>query len=265
MHKHNNPAKSSFRSHLGGQAGQVGLIIILTMTVLLTVGLSVASRSSQELSFSTAEKEANRVFSAAESGIEAALSQLNAGQTVGGPLTGFNGIDAEYKGSESDILESKIFEGVAVKVDLTGAENGDILRLDWSKESNCATAAPASLIVSIFYDQAGITRVRHLAYAACDHGDGFTLGDAGSSPYYRSANIPLATNDLFAHIKTIYNDSHLRISASGWVAPTQSYRVTAKAQNTVGNESKIIAVDQTLKTTPSIADYALLSGSTLVK
>src|SRR6185369_1704811 len=56
------------------QSGQIGIIIILIMVVLLTVGLSLASRSTREVRLSQQEVESNRVFNVAEAGIEQALS-----------------------------------------------------------------------------------------------------------------------------------------------------------------------------------------------
>ena len=57
------------------QSGQVAIVILLIMVVLLTVGLSLASRTTQELFLSQQESESARVFNAAEVGIEDALSQ----------------------------------------------------------------------------------------------------------------------------------------------------------------------------------------------
>lgn len=56
------------------QAGQVVLILILVMTVALAIGLSVIQRSLSDVSTSTKVEESSRAFSAAEAGIEKALS-----------------------------------------------------------------------------------------------------------------------------------------------------------------------------------------------
>lgn len=56
------------------QKGQVLLIIVLVMVVSLTVGLSVALRSVTNLRTSTEEENSQRAFSAAEAGIERAMS-----------------------------------------------------------------------------------------------------------------------------------------------------------------------------------------------
>lgn len=57
------------------EAGQVLLIVILTMIVALTVGLSIAARIVTELKLSKQNEESQRAFQAAESGIQQTLSK----------------------------------------------------------------------------------------------------------------------------------------------------------------------------------------------
>ena len=55
------------------ERGQILLIVILTMIVALTVGLSIASRTITNVKISKQNEESNRAFQAAEAGIEKAL------------------------------------------------------------------------------------------------------------------------------------------------------------------------------------------------
>ncbi len=57
------------------QSGQIVIIGLLIMVVALAIGLSVASRSTTEISTSTKTEDTSRAFSAAESGIEKALGK----------------------------------------------------------------------------------------------------------------------------------------------------------------------------------------------
>lgn len=57
------------------QKGQVILILILVMTVALAIGLSVIQRSLSDISTSSKVEQSSRAFSAAEAGIEKALSE----------------------------------------------------------------------------------------------------------------------------------------------------------------------------------------------
>jgi Tfp pilus assembly protein PilX len=56
-----------------GSSGQVLTIVLLLMAVLLTVALSVVSRSITDIRISRQEEESARAFSVAEAGIEASL------------------------------------------------------------------------------------------------------------------------------------------------------------------------------------------------
>jgi hypothetical protein len=59
------------------QKGQILLIIILVMTVALTIGLSVATRTIMNIRTSADEESSQRAFSAAEAGIEQSLQNSN--------------------------------------------------------------------------------------------------------------------------------------------------------------------------------------------
>lgn len=57
--------------------GQMLLIVVLVMVVIMTVGLSAASRTITSIRVSTDEEASERAFSAAEAGLEVAISQNN--------------------------------------------------------------------------------------------------------------------------------------------------------------------------------------------
>ena len=56
------------------QRGQALIVVLMVLAVVSAVGLSVASRSITEVNISTVQEESSRALSAAEAGIEAALS-----------------------------------------------------------------------------------------------------------------------------------------------------------------------------------------------
>jgi hypothetical protein len=259
--------------NLRNQSGQVGIAILLTMTVLLTMGLSVASRSTEDLFLSEQQSESARVFNAAEAGIEDALSSSFdfEGQTSAGTVNTISDTSVDYEVTKQNILETRLFEGVSVKVDVDDSGVGIGLLtdrnidIDWSKETDCDTQDPSSLIISIFYDDAGTTRARYYAYGACSRSDGFTLGSNGTGNYYRTVNLPLLTGDLFVRIKAVYNDTHIRVAGDGWTLPVQAYNIRSEAKNDLGNETRAVEVNKTLDAAPAIMDYALFSGTTIVK
>lgn len=247
------------------QAGQIGVVTLLIMTVLLTVGLSTAANTTRDVTLSQQEAESTRVFSAAEAGIEQALSSYE-GENLSGNVGSISDVDVNYTLTEVNALETRLFEGVSVAVDVTGVTTGQGITVHWSKDDDCGAADPASLLISIFYDDAGTTRVRYETAGACDRSDGFTLAsNVNTDGYRREIDIPLQTNDLFLRIKPLYNDTHIRVTGAGWTLPVQGVRVRSEASNQLGNETRSVEVNRSLPTAPSVMDYALVSGTTIVK
>jgi hypothetical protein len=78
--------------NFGSQRGQILLIVILTMIVALTVGLSVVSRTITNLRIAKQSEESQRAFQAAEAGIEKTL-ESGASALIPQAL----GNDAQYK------------------------------------------------------------------------------------------------------------------------------------------------------------------------
>jgi hypothetical protein len=247
------------------QAGQVGVVTLLIMTVLLTIGLSTAANTTRDVNLSQQEAESTRVFTAAEAGIEEALSSYE-GENITGSVGTIGDVDVDYTLTEVNALETRLFEGVSVAVDVTGTTTGQGLTINWSKDDDCGTQDPASLLVAIFYDDAGTTRARYETAGACDRSDGFTLAsNINIDGYRREFDLPLQTGDLFVRIKPLYNDTHIRVVGDGWVLPVQGVRVRSEARNQLGNEARNVEVNRSLPTAPSVMDYALVSGTTIVK
>lgn len=71
---------SSIRS---GQSGQALLLVLLSMAVVLTIVLSILSRSVTDIAVTSRDEEALRAFSAAEAGVEQALVAGGGTGTVG--------------------------------------------------------------------------------------------------------------------------------------------------------------------------------------
>lgn len=254
------------------QSGQVGIIIILIMVVLLTFGLSIASRSTREVALSQQEEESNRVFNAAEAGVERALAtdldfqgeSLDSGDTI------IPGTDSNlsYNIAKNRILESRLIEGTTAMIQMQDVTNTlpAHIYIDWARDSDCdAENKPASLLVSIYNTSASTSaQVRHYAYAACDRNDDIPVGAAGQNGYFKRADVSTQAGDEFMRIKTVYNDTYLRVSGSSTL-PTQAYDIRSEATSTLGNEARTVEVKRTLSVAPSVMDFALFSGTTLTK
>lgn len=251
------------------QSGQAGLVVMLIMVVLLTLGISIASRSTQDVTQSTQEQETSRVFDAAEAGIEQALSGVLTATDGNVNVDIGNGLLASYSVEEMNSLEVRLNEGHVVGVDLSGY-TGDVT-IQWSKVSNCSTEDPASLEVSIF--NSSTNTVRRLAFAGCSHaGDQFISASnlpswsvaAGSAPYSYSATVLIALGEDLMRIRPVYNDSHVKVSG-GVTFPVQYHRISSQATNPISGETRAVEVDRTFPTAPSIFDYVLFSGAGIAK
>ena len=144
------------------EVGQAGLIVMLVMVVLLTLGISIASRSTLDVSQSTQEAETSRVFDAAEAGIERALDTDVALTYTAEDYT-VDDLSGSYTVSEINELEVALDESQVVAVNTDGY-SGDVL-IEWSKLDNCVEDNPASIVVSIFDSTIGT--VRSFAYEGC--------------------------------------------------------------------------------------------------
>jgi type II secretory pathway pseudopilin PulG len=254
-----------------GDSGQIGLIVLLVMVVILTLGVSLVSRSSLDVIQSRQEEETSRVFDAAEAGIEDALSQDFAilPGTYSSQIGSIQDISVDYTIDSLQSLEARIDQGHTAAVDLSGSTFGNTLQIEWAKNQSCSNNASA-IEVAIFNTFGGVTTVRREGIrpsdAACDRGDNFTLASGSGSDGYLSAHtFSLEAGDALARIKPLYNDSDVRVTGPDWSLPIQYYRIRSQAESEVGSEVRVVEVDRTIPVAPSIFDYVLFSGTSLVK
>ncbi len=250
--------------------GQVGIVMILIMSVLMTVGLSLAANANRDLSLSQSEEESNRVFNAAEAGIEQALSQDGSFDSSFSDSFSIDNADVNFSIDKTSSLETRVFEGVSIHIDVVGATASNLV-VDWARENDCASENPASLMITAFYEENGVSRARYYLAGACDEGSydrdhGAELASViDIDGYRRRFSVPIEADDLFFRIKPLYNDTHIRVAGGGGSIPTQGYAIRSEAKNQNGDETRIVQVNRSLPAAPSVMDYALFSGTTLTK
>lgn len=83
------------------QSGQILLITLLVLSVAVTIGLAMVSRTTTDSSITNQIEESSRAFNAAEAGIELALGGGIAGPT--GAIVGSGGTSANYVVSPSSL------------------------------------------------------------------------------------------------------------------------------------------------------------------
>lgn len=247
------------------ESGQIGIVLLLITVVLVTISLSIVTRSVTDVSLSKREEDSQRAFSAAEAGIEDALRQ-DLSSIVGShtiPVTS-GGVSGSYDVALENTLVTQIDASLkSLEVNLDGLSSGDSVVVDWSFDGDCTvTPAPAALIISI-YNSASETIVRREAYDGCPirRGiNGFIAPSAGVGAYNFQVTETLGSNneDLMI-IKTVYNDTDIRVSGGGTALPSQFYTIHSEAVAS-GGESRAILVTETFPAPPSIFDFAIFSG-----
>lgn len=260
------------RDRAGSDSGQVGIIILLLTIVMLTIGLSIASRSVTDIRLSRQEEETSRAFDVAEAGIEDALRQnlgdlviAGGGSVNVGSCPGPGCITADYTVDEFQVLEIEIDEGESVEVNLenfTGAQ----VSIEWALDAETCPD-PASIVVAVFNPSAGT--VRRTPYKGCDRipNDSFVNSEAAVTAGYKyrvSESVDYGVGDEFMRIRTVYSGTQILIAGVGADLPVQYWKIHSEAQ-TLGGETRAVEVTQTSPAPPSIFDFVLFSGSNLIK
>lgn len=153
--KHKSTSKND-----GSISGQALLLVLLVMAVVLTLVLSVVSRSMTDISLTTRDEESLRAFSAAEAGIERMIVGGDAAK-VGTLDTGsYSGDVEEYGEGASGVSYPEIESGESGTIWFVehapdgklvcddGCFTGNVVDICWGGEE---TPAPA-IEVSFFYD-----------------------------------------------------------------------------------------------------------------
>lgn len=253
----------SMRAH--AQSGQVGIAVLLIMVVLSTIGISLATRTSQDIQSSRQTREATQTFSAAESALEEVLSQGQSylDNTPSGEYNKVENTTVNYTVGKSEALSTELLQGGVAQIDVSTSSPGNTVRVEWSTTADCALS-PASLAVTII-NNGTPPSARSYSYAICDRADGFTLVNTPGTTFRRQIDLSLIAGDRYIRITPIYNDTRLLVNGLGWTLPTQEYVVNTVARNDLGRETKAIEVQRTIDYTPAIFDYALVSGTSILK
>ncbi|OGJ38347.1 MAG: hypothetical protein A2383_03760 [Candidatus Pacebacteria bacterium RIFOXYB1_FULL_39_46] len=254
------------------QNGQIGLVVLLIMVVVLALGLSLATRTSQQAEISIQQQDTTRVFNAAEAGVEAALADIFQSESTGSidelsedvsslDLSGSN-TDINYTIDKSNTLETHLKQGTSTELVLPAAGS---ISFYWAIEATCEETA--SLILSVYNNNAGTITVRHYAVGNCSgastRGDNFIANDPGPTPYNYGYTLFTTDTDEFVRVKPVYNDTDIKIVGSPAVS---QFTINSQAQNTLaGQETRSFEVKRTLSTAPAFMEYALVSGSSIIK
>jgi len=273
------------------KSGQALLVVVLVMAVMLTVTLSVVSRSVTDISVTTREEESIRAFSAAEAGIEEVLIQnlgvggnisttLDSGEvptTYDVSVSGFPNATTNYN------YPQEILMGDAATIwfmdhDASGnlvcpsCFTGPQVRLCWGKPASAQTPA---VEMSLVYEQGG---EYHVAREVYDSVSGRTPGSVSpggtctidGQTYSYSQTIRFnpdfgfnASNSdplVMMRVKMLYNSDTsqtLGVQSVGGNMPQQGRRI--ESLGSAGEQSRKVEVYELYPSLPAIFDTAIFS------
>ena len=276
--------------------GQVLLIVVLTMIVALTVGLSIAARVVTELKLSKQNEESQRAFQAAESGIQQTLQQgsgigssgdlgnnaffsTNIVPDIGTELVLNNGEEVDQDAG-ADVWLSNYASNSALQQFQSPMGGGSpvTITLYWGSTTqvNCgqgqgATTAPAIEVVLLkgpvgnptiqksIYESAGCTRIAN-ATQGITTGGPFTL--KGSNTFRNKASLTFngssLSNGLIMKVVPIFNSGIVGLQSASITFPTQGSVVTSTG--TSGETSRKVVYYQSYPQLPlEVFPYSLIS------
>lgn len=250
-------------------SGQVGLVVLLVMTAMLTVGVGAVSRSTQDLRITRQEVESSRAFNAAEVGVEQALAEISQGQFTNAQIgqiisreTSIEDLEIDYEIQPLNSIDTTILEGEVVSIDVSKPDrsnSSDILYVDWAiGESPCSNNV-AKVLVSVVNSQGTNIVSKRYGFSKCSPHQGLT-----PIPLNNRAQINLVPGDEIVKVKVLNNSTRLSVTAPNWTLPIQMYQITSTASAPDSDETKVIQLERTQPTTPTIFDYTLVSGTTIL-
>lgn len=286
-------------------SGQALLIVLLTMAVVLTIILSVLSRSVTDVAVTSREEEALRAFSAAEAGVERALligSNTGSFDDATFVATSINfGVSAEEYVYPDKLLSGETVTIWFVDHDETTGEltcdtnecfTGSQMSVCWAElGAPSDQATTPALEISIFYADvpwdystvkiARVTTDPNIARRVTNSfgdtdGANCTLEDQDfefkkTTDFSASGlNIPYATpgNLLFGKVRFFYNTDEaqsLGFDVRGVGSDLPSQGRRITSTGTAGEANRKIEVLRTFGELPPIFDAAIFSPGGLVK
>jgi type II secretory pathway pseudopilin PulG len=256
------------------RSGQVGLILLIVMGVVIALAMSLASRSLSDTVLSRQEQESSVAFRLAESGIESALNSIRTGSVPSNSTVQTSGIFSATYGVES-LTSYALFvrEGEIANLDLEGSDVSAPLLISWTKLSDqgenkttCADGsgnAPAALEVVAIKSDGTVAFNYYNPYDCVVSGNNFSdESELGDDPYRSQVSYTVPANTKYLRLRPLYADATIAVAGAG-ITETQLYVIQSTA--TCGDAKKDIEVKRGLEAPPSIFDFALFSGTTIIK
>ena len=249
------------------KSGQILILVLLIVVVSLAVGLSVASRNLTNLKISTQAEESQRAFSAAEGGVEDALSRLNSIKTQPDITTGhtenvmFGDTIATVKVTGRNVYETTIPLGEVAQVNVDGYIGGTVT-VEWPSSPFVALEFTLVNLSGSTYTQ---TRSAYQSTGTPPSGhDSTNWTTCTFSTGTCSAPITVSSGAKILRIKPFHDAVALKVSGSPDL-PTQIYEINSVAKTNLGITRRVKVTRTDLPALPAVFDYVLYSEGDIVK
>ncbi len=262
------------------QQGQVLLVIVLLITVVLTVGLSIATRSIINVRLTSQEDQSQRAFAAAEAGLEQSLLSNTAisNATFSNSASYTTSINS-VRGSDFQLNNGKVVikdEGTDLWLSQYSSDPTKIYSNPWSgtltiywgtQQDKCNASEALNTMAAIEVILISGTKTNpvatHYAFDPCvprRSSNNFSGtnngGTAGNRSFANSVQIPVGANGLLARIVPIYANTYMGVRGSA-VLPEQGTVITSTGA--IGDvQRKVTVLRENPKLPSEVFSYTFL-------
>ena len=256
------------------ERGQVLLVVVLLMVVVLTIGLSLATRNITNLRQASEDDSSQRAFSAAEAGLQVALESNT---TI--PETDFSGSTYEAQVRTVQSHEFVIQDGRPIaaneSVDIwladypayTSKWNRPLI-IAWGNPGETEPCQSAALVIAVLSGQnTASPSIQQYAFDPCSRGNSFSTPSEVIGPYrvagkdfhYR-ATIPAITNGIIARVMPVYASTSFAVTSGNPAnrLPIQG-RIIESTGKSGDTQRKIVVVQGNPKLPLEIFPYVLFT------
>jgi type II secretory pathway pseudopilin PulG len=184
------------------ESGQTALVVLLIMSVLLTIGIGVASDSTVEQATTRQELESMEAFNAADETIEWALGQDLTSLGAAPGVTDFTG-SVSLDSDASPTYTRPIRVGESGQLDVTTSTE---MTISWPR-NDCNT--DPAIIVTLFDSSGNIQRYAYGPGCAGIRADGFMGASHTVDTHYQAIDV---TGYSIARIKAVYGQVDVTVT-----------------------------------------------------
>lgn len=259
------------------EEGQVVLIVLLVMSVILVVGLSIASRSVTDIKISQQSQEASRALWVAQAGLEEAMkSNRSIASSEEKKLSGvdYSVTKTGIGGGKEFVFPGNFEPDEPATLWLEGY--GGNLTFFWGKEGTLNNTTPALEATLVYKNAGGNFQTKRYVYdpfsgrSPSTNFDGHvntancSTGEVNFAFCSNPVPLPGSITPYFVRLKLLFNDTAQPIGVQGNAAlPQQGNCFESSATVPESGVSRKLRQCQLYGTTPPIFDNVLFSGSNI--